>query len=488
MRLLVVVAPFLVGWVAAVAFEWWLSRPVWMTHWAWMLLTLAVATGAAVVTGRLVQRALPLAALLQVSLGFPDRAPSRVLTALRSGSVRSLERMLIDPAPPPDATTAAVRALTLVGALGRHDRLTRGHCERVRGYADLMARQLDLSTEDAERLRWVALLHDIGKVQVPSAVLNKRGKLDEDEWQAIRRHPSNGAALIVGLEDWLGPWAKSIEQHHERVDGTGYPARLPAEEICLGARVIAVIDVFDVMTASRSYKRPITSGEARRELKRCAGTQFDPDVVESFLAVSEPRRSWLAGVLAGLSRTAHLGGGAPGSATSGVSTLPAVTVGTVARAAIAVGALTLAATGTPLPAAAATSTTQLSARSGRAPTSAVSRPETHTSAAPPGTASSGPPGPAAADGTSLSGPAGTSVETSGSTTTTALSSASSPSAGPGTQPRSTPISLPPVATPPIAVPPVTILGISVPPVTVPSIGVPPVTVPPALRFLLPPHR
>ena len=233
-RLLVAIAPFFTGWVAALAFERWIPRPGWAASWSWALVTIAVATATAILTGRAARRALPLAALLQVSLVFPDRAPSRVLTARRSGSVRTLERMLIEPTPP-DATTAAVRALTLVGALGRHDRLTRGHCERVRAYADLMARQLDLPNEDAERLRWVALLHDIGKIHVPAAVLNKPGKLDEAEWEAIRRHPSDGARLIAGLDDWLGAWASSIGQHHERFDGGGYPPGLSGEDICLGA-------------------------------------------------------------------------------------------------------------------------------------------------------------------------------------------------------------------------------------------------------------
>jgi hypothetical protein len=282
--------------------------------WLRVLLLLAIGVGVALVVERVSRRFLPLAALLQLCLVFPDRRPSRLLLVLRAGSVRSAERLLAAPGSDPEAADAAAHVLQLVAALNRHDRITRGHCERVRAYADLIARELDLSLEDTDRLRWVALLHDVGKLRVSAAILNKRGPLSDDEWDAIREHPTDGGALIRPMAAWLGDWHMAVAQHHERFDGRGYPNQLSGSEICLGARIIAVIDAFDVMTASRSYKRPISTKDARAELRRCAGAQFDPAVVDAFLSVSASKLPWLAGVTATLARARSLAATGRGSA------------------------------------------------------------------------------------------------------------------------------------------------------------------------------
>src|SRR5205807_6643171 len=147
----------------------------------------------------------------------------------------------------------------------------------------LLGEQVGLSQEERDRLRWAALLHDVGKVHVPSTLLNKPGAPDEAEWAIIHRHPAEGALLAGPLRHWLGEWVDTIEQHHERWDGLGYPKGLKGEQICRGARIVAVADAFEVMTAARSYKRPMDVKAARAELTDAAGSQFDPTMVRAFL-------------------------------------------------------------------------------------------------------------------------------------------------------------------------------------------------------------
>jgi HD-GYP domain-containing protein (c-di-GMP phosphodiesterase class II) len=256
-----------------------------------------VAIVIALVTERAMHRVLPLSVLVRMSLLFPDRPPSRLAVARACGGTQVLEEL---------ARThsgevlgvSATRILGLVAALGAHDRLTSGHSERVRMFADVIARELHLSAPDRDRLRWAALLHDVGKLSVPASVLNKPGKLDDAEWAIIRLHPEQGAVLAGPLLDWLGEWAGGIGQHHERFDGLGYPLGLAGQDICLAARIVAVADVFEVMTAARSYKRPVSVAAARRELVAIAGTQLDPECVRAFLDASLPRVLWTVGPLA----------------------------------------------------------------------------------------------------------------------------------------------------------------------------------------------
>lgn len=257
----------------------------WAASICWFLGLSVVASAVLELTQRLGRRLIPLRALLRLSLAFPGVAPSRYALALRAGNPRHLARRTREGiGTEPDA--AAVALLELVAALSRHDRALRGHSERVRAYTELVAEELGLDRAARDGLRWAGLMHDVGKLRVPAAVLNKAGPLDEDEWDLIRSHPQTGAELCAPLVAWLGEWSAAVLDHHERWDGDGYPRGLAASEISLAGRIVAVADAFDVMTSARSYQRPRPVEQARAELVRCSGTQFDPNVVRAFLAIS----------------------------------------------------------------------------------------------------------------------------------------------------------------------------------------------------------
>ena len=170
--------------------------------------------------------------------------------AQRGGSTAELTKLATAR---PDETTqdAAERILKLLSALSSHDRFTRGHAERVRAYTDLIAEKMSLPAAERERLRWAALLHDIGKLRVPSALLNKAGKPTPEEWALLQQHPTQGSVIAAPLLDWLRPMDRVIAEHHERFDGTGYPVGIAGEAISLGARIVTVADCFEAMTAVR---------------------------------------------------------------------------------------------------------------------------------------------------------------------------------------------------------------------------------------------
>lgn len=272
----------------------------------WWLAVLAVSTAVMLGVHRLARHLLPLADLLNLAMVFPDKAPDRLRLAYQAGALRHLEERLanarqhgIDDEP----TKAAATILTLVAAMTAHDRRTRGHSERVRALIDLLAEELHLPAPDRERLRWAALLHDVGKLDTPPGILNKPGPLTPDEWRVLHRHPEDGARITAPLRAWLGPWAATIEEHHERWDGSGYPKGLAGTQISLGARIVAVADAYEVMTSPRPYRRAKSSRAAREEVVCCtAGTQFDPIVVRAFLTASLGRLRRVVGPAAWLAQ------------------------------------------------------------------------------------------------------------------------------------------------------------------------------------------
>jgi len=277
----------------------------------WWIGVFAASTSVMMVVDRFARRLLPLATLLKLSMLFPDRAPSRFGVALKSGTVKNLEEKLenvrlhgVDDEP----ARAARQILELVGMLNTHDPRTRGHSERVRAFTALLAAEMKLPQADRDRLHWAALLHDVGKVMVPHEILHKEGKPDAEEWARLHRHPEDGDRLAAPLRPWLGPWADAIVQHHEQWDGSGYPHHLAGEQISLAARIVAVADAFEVMTATRSYKSSMDVKSAREELIRCSGTHFDPDVVRAFLNLGMNKLRWTAGPLAWLAQLPFLQG------------------------------------------------------------------------------------------------------------------------------------------------------------------------------------
>ena len=297
-------APFVVAIVAVIAAAKLLPPPRNAGQEVWWWLAIATVSGLVLfVSQRQARRLLPLSSLLRLTMAFPDRAPSRLNMAMRAGTVRDLERRVAHlhkhglhgrPA------EAAETILTLASALNAHDRRTRGHSERVRAYTDLLAEEMGLSEDERDRLRWSSLLHDIGKLQVGRGILNKAGPLDDAEWSVMHQHPAIGGRVTEPLHDWLGEWVHAVDQHHENFDGSGYPNGLIGDEISVGARMVAVADAFEVMTAMRSYKKPMDAAAARRELADCAGAQFDPAVVRAFMEISLGRLTWVMGPLAWL--------------------------------------------------------------------------------------------------------------------------------------------------------------------------------------------
>ena len=260
------------------------------------------STAALVAVDRGARRLLPLVALLRLSIVFPDRAPSRFSVAserappatsrnnwlMRTGAESTTSRHRTRRASSPWSLPSTATTVPPGGTPSGPEPSTTSSPRSCGWFSPLGTGCVGPFSSTT----WA-------KLEVPARNLNKPGKPTEAEWVALRRHPEEGARIAAPLLGWLGPWAPAIVEHHERWDGTGYPRGLAGGDISLAGRIVAVADVFEVMTTPRPYRRPVSAGAARAELARCAGTQFDPAVVRAFLNVSLGRLRRVMGPVSG---------------------------------------------------------------------------------------------------------------------------------------------------------------------------------------------
>jgi HD-GYP domain-containing protein (c-di-GMP phosphodiesterase class II) len=306
LRLAMLVVPFVCSIVAAMILA--QSLPAADRLWTKIARFVVIAALSTLVlfgVDRLVRRLMPLARLLDLTLVFPDKVPSRYSVALRGGTVRSL-RTRAGAEPGDQSVGVAEDLLAMIGSLRTHDRMTRGHTERVRAYSEMIGKEMGLDRDELDRLRWGALLHDIGKLKVPPEILNKPDKLDDAEFAVMRSHPMSGKDLALPVGGWLGDSLNAVWEHHEKWDGSGYPQGLAGEQISLPGRIVAVADAYDVMTSTRSYKTPKSAAWAREELARCAGTHFDPAVVRAFMNISIGRLQFTLGPMSWFAQLAFV--------------------------------------------------------------------------------------------------------------------------------------------------------------------------------------
>jgi HD-GYP domain-containing protein (c-di-GMP phosphodiesterase class II) len=186
--------------------------------------------------------------------------------------------------PAAEPGSGAVGALAL--ALGERDPATAEHAERVVALTGAVARRLGFVGEDIERIVTAALLHDLGKLAVPDAILHGCGPLSDEDRHIVHRHPLAAERILRALPG-MGPVARMVRHAHERFDGTGYPDALRGEEIPLGSRIVQACDAYDAMSSERPFREALAPEEAAAELRAGAGTQFDPRVVDALLG-------WLA--------------------------------------------------------------------------------------------------------------------------------------------------------------------------------------------------
>ena len=171
----------------------------------------------------------------------------------------------------------------MIKALEAKDFYTRGHSQRVTLYSVAIAEELGVTGQELEDLYRASVLHDLGKIGVREAVLNKPGKLTEEEFADIICHPETAVRILEPIP-FFRPLLSAILHHHERFDGKGYPSRLVGKNIPLASRIMTIADTFDAMTSTRAYRKALPVADAIAEIRRCSGTQFDPDIVPAFLA------------------------------------------------------------------------------------------------------------------------------------------------------------------------------------------------------------
>lgn len=182
---------------------------------------------------------------------------------------------------------------------------TEVHAVRIARLARFIGSQMNLPASELDRLERLAIMHDIGKVSIPDAILNKPGALDNHEWEIMKRHAELGSRIAAAFPE-LASIAEEIFSHHERWDGMGYPRGLAGSSIPLLSRIVAVVDAYDAMTSDRPYRAAITCKQALAEIRRCTGSQFDPDVVEVFMQLASASEQPVIVVPGGLTAVRQL--------------------------------------------------------------------------------------------------------------------------------------------------------------------------------------
>jgi putative two-component system response regulator len=173
----------------------------------------------------------------------------------------------------------------VAGAVEARDGYTDQHCRRLAAFSSLMGARLGMPEEQIRAMELGALLHDVGKIGIPDAILNKAGRLSHEERLEMQRHPEIGAGIVapvVGLEKTT---LDCVIHHHERWDGSGYPEGLAQQEIPLAARIVSIVDVWDALSTQRPYKKAFSQEEVRDLLQKGRGTQFDPELVDLFFEI-----------------------------------------------------------------------------------------------------------------------------------------------------------------------------------------------------------
>lgn len=218
----------------------------------------------------------------KVELGPHDFVSAKNLTEpVHLKTVSEVSMLSVSTAPVFHYMSDVIKALREVGeAVEQKDRYTFKHSSRVADYAVKTAARMKLSKERTENLYLASIFHDIGKINIPEEVLKKPAKLTDEEFALVKKHPGDGAEML--RQTAYADLADIVEQHHERVNGRGYPFGLKDEEILMEAKIIGVCDTFDAMTEDRAYRKAFTAEYAMKELKDLAGIQYDAAVVEAF--------------------------------------------------------------------------------------------------------------------------------------------------------------------------------------------------------------
>ena len=244
-------------------------RDMWLTNVRWVIPQYAMLTPLAIFLAYMYKTTYIIGAVMFLAPFFAARYSMKLYMDMRQDYLSTIS--------------------ALIQAVEAKDPYTRGHSEAVRRYTMAIARQLGLAGDVAERLEYASLLHDIGKIGVAETILRKPGRLTDDEYLEIKAHPAIGANIVQKLR-LLGQEAGTVRSHHEWLNGRGYPDGISGDAIPIGARIIGVADAYDAMTSDRPYRRTMSTAEAIAELRRCAGSQFDPQVVEALVATLEEQQ------------------------------------------------------------------------------------------------------------------------------------------------------------------------------------------------------